>query len=136
MKEQSHKSLPLFGIPKLAPYLKPYGPLLLGMTLFGLLGSGMDAVIPLFQQYAIDNFIGGGTMHGVRPFIALYVLVMIVQVISNYVSAYGACKAELYIGRDLKREAFNHLQTLSFSYFNQRASCPTRTKSPRRLPGA
>ena len=119
MKEQSHKSLPLFGIPKLAPYLKPYGPLLLGMTLFGLLGSGMDAVIPLFQQYAIDNFIGGGTMHGVRPFIALYVLVMIVQVISNYVSAYGACKAELYIGRDLKREAFNHLQTLSFSYFNQ-----------------
>ena len=119
MKEQSHKSLPLFGIPKLVPYLKPYGPLLLGMTLFGLLGSGMDAVIPLFQQYAIDNFIGGGTMHGVRPFIALYVLVMIVQVISNYVSAYGACKAELYIGRDLKREAFNHLQTLSFSYFNQ-----------------
>ncbi len=119
MKEQSHKSLPLFGIPKLATYLKPYGPLLLGMTLFGLLGSGMDAVIPLFQQYAIDNFIGGGTMHGVRPFIALYVLVMIVQVISNYVSAYGACKAELYIGRDLKREAFNHLQTLSFSYFNQ-----------------
>ena len=119
MREQSHKSLPLFGIPKLAPYLKPYGPLLLGMTLFGLLGSGMDAVIPLFQQYAIDNFIGGGTMHGVRPFIALYVLVMIVQVISNYVSAYGACKAELYIGRDLKREAFNHLQTLSFSYFNQ-----------------
>lgn len=44
---------------------------------------------------------------------------MLVQTASNYISAYGACKAELYIGRDLKRQAFDHLQTLSFSYFNQ-----------------
>ena len=25
----------------------------------------------------------------------------------------------MYVGRDLKRASFNHLQTLSFSYFNQ-----------------
>ena len=50
---------------------------------------------------------------------ALYLLVMAVQTASNYISAYGACRAELYIGRDLRREAFDHVQTLSFSYFNQ-----------------
>ena len=58
-------------------------------------------------------------MNGLGGFLALYVLVMLVQTASNYISAYGACKAELYIGRDLKRQAFDHLQTLSFSYFNQ-----------------
>ena len=42
---------------------------------------------------------------------------MIIQTATNYISAYGARKAELDIGRDLKRETFNHLQTLSFSYF-------------------
>ena len=79
----------------------------------------MDVVIPLFQQYAIDHFIADGAMNGLGGFLALYVLVMLVQTASNYISAYGACKAELYIGRDLKRQAFDHLQTLSFSYFNQ-----------------
>ena len=59
-------------------------------------------------------------MNGLGGFLALYVLVMLVQTASNYISAYGACKAELYIGRDLKRAGtFDHLQTLSFSYFNQ-----------------
>ena len=117
MKQQPH--LRLFGIPKLAGYLPGYGKLLFAMVFFGTLGSVMDVVIPLFQQYAIDHIIADGAMNGLGGFLALYVLVMLVQTASNYISAYGACKAELYIGRDLKRQAFDHLQTLSFSYFNQ-----------------
>ncbi len=89
------------------------------MVVTGTVGSGMDVVIPLFQQHAIDHFMRGQHDEGVGGCLALYVLVMLVQTASNYISAYGACKAELSIGRDLKREAFNHLQTLSFSYFNQ-----------------
>ena len=116
-EKQPH--LRLFGIPKLAAYLPGYGKLLFAMVFFGTLGSVMDVVIPLFQKYAIDHFIAEGAMHGLGAFLALYVLVMLVQTASNYISAYGACKAELYIGRDLKRQAFDHLQTLSFSYFNQ-----------------
>ena len=117
MKDQPH--LRLFGIPKLASYLSGYGRLLFAMVFFGTLASVMDVVIPLFQQYAIDHFIASGAMTGLGWFIGLYVVVMLVQTASNYISAYGACKAELYIGRDLKRQAFDHLQTLSFSYFNQ-----------------
>lgn len=89
------------------------------MVVTGTVGSGMDAIIPLFQQHAIDHFIADKTMQGVGGWLALYILVMIIQTATNYISAYGACRAELYIGRDLKRETFNHLQTLSFSYFNQ-----------------
>ena len=102
-QEKEKKSLPFFGIPKLAPYLKPYKMLFFWMVVAGTIGSGMDAVIPLFQQHAIDHFIADKTMQGVEGWLALYILVMIVQTATNYISAYGACKAELYIGRDLKR---------------------------------
>ena len=118
-QEKEKKGLPFFGIPKLAPYLKPYKMLFFWMVVTGTVGSGMDAIIPLFQQHAIDHFIADKTMQGVGGWLALYILVMIIQTATNYISAYGACRAELYIGRDLKRETFNHLQTLSFSYFNQ-----------------
>ena len=119
MNKNQTQGLSWFGIPKLFPYLKPYRALLTSMVLTGLYGSAMDAVIPLFQQYAINHFLADGTLHGLPLFIVLYLLVMITQVASNYISSFGACEFELYIGRDLKRAAFNHLQTLSFSYFNQ-----------------
>ena len=54
-----------FGIPKLFPYLKGYGRLVLvDMVALGFVGSAMDAVIPLFQQYAIDHFIANETLAG------------------------------------------------------------------------
>ena len=121
MKKENQPSLRWFGIPRLIPYMRPYGRLILGMVAMGLYGSAMDAVIPLFQQYAIDHFIAESTLQGLGVFIGLYVLVIITQVISNYISAFGACKVELRVGRDLKRESFNHLQTLSFPILTRTA---------------
>ena len=117
--DETKKGLPFFGIPKLAPYLKPYRMLFFWMVTMGGIGSAMDAVIPLFQQYAIDHYIADSTLAGLGWFIGAYVVVILTQTASNYISAFGACKLELSVGRDLKRESFNHLQTLSFSYFNQ-----------------
>ncbi len=119
MNEKTRTPVRWFGIPRLVPYMRPYGRLIRIMVLMGLYGSAMDAVIPLFQQYAIDHFIADSVLDGLWVFIGLYVLVIATQVASNYISAFGACKIELWVGRDLKRESFNHLQTLSFSYFNQ-----------------
>ena len=119
MNEKKKTGAKWFGIPNLVPYMKPYGKLILWMLLMAFYGSAMDAVIPLFQQYAIDNYIAGSTLAGIGWFIGAYVVVILTQTASNYISAFGACKLELSVGRDLKRESFNHLQTLSFSYYNQ-----------------
>ena len=120
MNEQKKtKGTKWFGIPNLVPYMRPYGKLILWMVLMAFYGSAMDAVIPLFQQYAIDNYIANSTLAGLGWFIGAYVVIILTQTASNYISAFGACKLELSVGRDLKRESFNHLQTLSFSYFNQ-----------------
>ena len=86
-QEKEKKGLPFFGIPKLAPYLKPYKMLFFWMVVTGTVGSGMDAIIPLFQQHAIDHFIADKTMQGVGGWLALYILVMIIQTATNYISA-------------------------------------------------
>ena len=118
-EQKTTKGAKWFGIPNLVPYMRPYGRLILWMVLMTFYGSAMDAVIPLFQQYAIDNYIADSTLAGLGWFIGAYVVIILTQTASNYVSAFGACKLELSVGRDLKRESFNHLQTLSFSYFNR-----------------
>ena len=118
-KKTSHVALRWFGLPKLFPYLRPYRGMILTMLLLGLYGSAMDVVIPLFQRYAINHYIADSTLAGLGWFVGLYLLVIATQVASNYVSAFGASRLEMYLNRDLRRDAFNHLQTLSFSYFNQ-----------------
>ncbi len=114
-----HRSLPFFGIPKLFPYLRPYSRLIFWMIFTGVVVSATDAIQPLFQQYAINHFIAEETLEGLGVFVGLFVLLLAVQIATNYISAYGACKLELFIGRDLRRASFDHVQTLSFSYFNQ-----------------
>lgn len=100
-------------------YLKPYGFTLVSMVTLAFLGGLVDIILPLFQEYAIDHFIALETLDTLGGFVAAYLAILAFQVIANGISAYQACQLEMYVGRDMKRESFNHLQTLSFSYFNQ-----------------
>lgn len=118
-REKEYVSLPYFGINKLIPYLKPYKFIVFSMIIFTLLVSLVDIVLPLFQKYALNHFIKGDTLDTLTAFIITYAIILTFQVIANMVSAYQACQIEMYVGRDMKRASFNHLQTLAFSYFNQ-----------------
>ena len=116
---QTYVKLPLFGLKKLWTFLRSYKKIIISMVTLGMLGSVMDILIPLFQSYALNNFIAKGTLQGFAPFILLYLLAIAVQVSANAFSTYQTCQIEMYVGRDMKRESFRHLQTLSFSYYNQ-----------------
>lgn len=118
-KDENQKTLAYFGIPKLLPFLKPYRMIIISMIVLGGAGGVVDIIIPLFQEYAINHFIAGQTLDTLGSFVTAYLLILLFQVIVNAISAYQACQVEMYVGRDMKRESFNHLQTLSFSYFNQ-----------------
>ena len=118
-EQKEYVSLPWFGINKLLPYLKPYRPIIFCMIILGLTGGLVDIILPLFQRYALNHFIAKGTLDKLGSFIVAYIAVLAFQVIANTVSAYQACQIEMYVGRDMKRASFNHLQTLAFSYYNQ-----------------
>ena len=112
-------NLKFFGIPKLFPYIRPYLLKIVIMVSLGVLSSLLDSFIPIFNRYAIDNFIAKGTLKGLPIFTILYVGVLIVLVVDNYICTYICGQVEMGMDRDLRNAAFNHLQELSFAYFNQ-----------------
>ncbi len=118
-EKKEFKPLPHFGLDRLLPYVKPYTKTLVMMVSLAMVGTGIDIILPLFQKYAIANYITDSHLRGLWLFVALYAVVLCVQVASNFFSTYAASKVEMYVGRDMKRASFNHLQTLSFSYYNQ-----------------
>ena len=117
-KEKTVK-LPFFGVPKLYPFIKPYLPMIIFMVTLGILSSLIDSVYPIFNRYALDNFVGKGTLDGLTAFVILYVAILVFQTLDNFISVYMCGKVEMYMDRDLRDAAFSHLQTLSFAYFNQ-----------------
>ncbi|MBQ6195864.1 MAG: ABC transporter ATP-binding protein [Lachnospiraceae bacterium] len=112
-------SLPFFGIPKILPYISGYRKEILIMIGTGFLGSVIDVIIPLYQRYALNHFVAGRTLDTLPWFILIYVLSILVTAVGNYINGYLAQKMESSVNRDLRRLAFTHLQTLSFSYYNQ-----------------
>ena len=111
--------LPYFGLNRLLPFLRPYRKQLAVMILLGIVGSAADIIFPLFQRYAIDHYIAEAVLDTLPVFIGLYLLTLAVQVAANYFSTYNASVVEMKIGHDLKAACFDHMQTLSFSYFSQ-----------------
>ena len=113
------KFLPWFGIPKLWPYFRAYKKDMIIMFVTGAISTLSEIIFPLFNQFAINNFIGKKELNGLGRFIVLYLIAIAIQISMELVSAYVASNIEISVARDLRNSSFNHLQTLSFSYFNQ-----------------
>ena len=92
-------SLPFFGIPRIVPYARKYSRMLTAMVFCGLAGTAMDIALPLF--------------------IVIYALAIFAAAGATFIACKGAMTVEVSMNRDLRNAAFSHLQTLSFSYFNQ-----------------
>ena len=89
------------------------------MIVFGLCGSAVDILIPLLQRYALDHFVAQNTLDTLVWFILLYIAAVVFAGLVNYIAFSLAFRTEVNVNRDLRNAAFKHLQTLSFSYFNQ-----------------
>ena len=120
MKEEDKiKTLPWFGFVRLWPYVKQYRNKLAFAVVLGLLASLIDACWPLFNQYALNHYVTENTLDTIWLFVILYVVLLVTQVVINFISTYRCSQIEMGINQDLRNASFNHLQTLSFSYFNQ-----------------
>ena len=119
MTQEKKTGMRFFGIDRILPYLKHVRKLILVMGIFGLLGSWVDIILPLFQRYALDHFVGKGVFDTIVPFVIGYLLTIIFAAVVNYISCSVATIVEMRVNRELRQTGFNHLQTLSFTYFNQ-----------------
>lgn len=103
---------------RLMPVMRPYRRDFAGMFAFNLITAAIDVVLPLFQRYAISNYIEAGTLSGLLPYTLCYFGVILLQALSVVAFARNSMKIEMCAGRDMRANLFTHLQTLSFSFYN------------------
>ncbi|MFZ2538184.1 MAG: ABC transporter ATP-binding protein [Oscillospiraceae bacterium] len=103
---------------KLFPFIKPYKKNMATITIFMLISAVIDIFYPLFQRYAIDNFILKNTTKGVFLFSIIYIVLLLSQIFCVITFIRSSMFVEMNVGKDLKKSAFVHLQKLSFSYYN------------------
>ncbi len=119
MNKDKQTHLPFFGIGKILPFVSPYRKKFAIMVIFGLICSGIDIIWPVYNSYALETFVNGQTVKGIWLFLAVYVFTTALSAVLNYISCSYAMQIEVNVNKDMRNKAFRHLQTLSFSFYNQ-----------------
>ncbi|MDR2932437.1 MAG: ABC transporter ATP-binding protein/permease, partial [Oscillospiraceae bacterium] len=117
-EEQYNKPFSLKVWAKMLPFFRPLKKQMIVITILMLLLSVTDVVIPLFQKYIIDRFIVPKTTEGLAPVVIIGAIVSILTSVGTIVFTRKALRVEMSFARDLKKALFDHLQTLSLSYYN------------------
>ena len=103
---------------RLAPFLRPFRGVFALMVALNALTGLTDVLLPLFQRYAIANFIETETLRGLLPYGLAYGAVILMQSLLVVGFCRQSIKIEMNMGKDMRTALFHHLQTLSFSYYN------------------
>ncbi len=117
-EKEYNKSFELKTWLRLGRFMKRYKGAFIAVFLLNIGAALIDISLPLFQRYAIDTFVTGGTVKGLGFFAAAYTAAICLQTVITIVFCRLSMKNEMYIGRDMKHDCFVHLQTLSLSYYN------------------
>lgn len=111
--------LKYFGIPQIWKFVRPHRKMILTVLITMGLSSVIDIVLPLFQNYAINHYIGENTLDTLPLMVVSYIALLLLYGLVNSIGIFIASKTEVVVDQDIRQACFDHVQTLSFSYFNQ-----------------
>ena len=114
-----NKKIRFFGIGRIIPYVKNFKREFVIMIVFSIIASGIEITFPQFHRYALDSFVGKGTLSHLGEFVVMYALAILLAGLFNYYANTTAAITEVRVHQKLRDVGFVHLQTLSFAYFNQ-----------------
>lgn len=104
---------------RLLPYLKMVRKQILLAVFLMLISAAVDAAIPLFTSYAVNNFVEKQTTDGIVVFTLVYLAAIIIQTATTVIYSRLCMVTEMVTGKQMKRDCFVHLQKLPLSYYNQ-----------------
>ena len=116
-KKDAISSLKVWG--KMLPFLKPYKKKMVLLVATMAISAAIDICYTLMTGYAVDNFITPRSHEGLLPFALLYLLLVLIVTVSTMFMGRTGIGIEVRMNRDMRERLFTHLQTLSFSYYNQ-----------------
>ncbi len=120
-RKKKEEGLPFFGIPKMMPLIRRYRKTVWVIIWTNVISAVVDVARPIFQRYALNHYVGERTLDTLVWFITLFVVMIGVQAIVNYYCIKVLMASQLRMMRDMRNDAFRHLQELSFDYYNQNA---------------
>ena len=97
------------------PYRRQLVILIGQMFLLGL----VDAVMPLFNRYAIDKIALTGRLERLIPFGLIALAVIVLQALNVRLMILYAGRLECFIPYDIRKAAFARLQTMPLAYYDQ-----------------
>ncbi len=103
---------------RIVPFVKLYKPHFIRAMSFLILVSIIDVIYPLFQRYAINNYITTGSAKGIEKFAVAYGFMLLTQALAVIFFIRNSMRVELNVAKAIRRALFVHLQKLSFSYYN------------------
>ncbi len=103
-------------------FLKQFRWWLMGVGLCMLVISAIEVSLPLMIKYAIDTFIVPGQTEGLMTFGIRYMALIVVMSAIVFVFIALAGKVEMDLVYVLRRDGFEKLQKLSYSYYDKNAT--------------
>ena len=108
---------------KLASYYRPYLKLLVAVLLSSIAGTGLFLLIPLLVQHITRDILQEGLRDGATSIIRTGIImvgIIILRVIFVMYKDYRGHVLGAKIERDMRGELFEHLQKLSFGFYDKR----------------
>lgn len=79
----------------------------------------LDVLFPFMTKIVIDQYIGHNDLEGLKRFAVLLFMIALTETAGVYLFIRMAGKIEVELSYRLRKQAFEHLQGLSFNYFNK-----------------
>ncbi|MDR2394394.1 MAG: ABC transporter ATP-binding protein/permease [Treponema sp.] len=101
-----------------ASYYRPHLALFAADMLCALLTAAVDLAFPMMTKYTIDRLLPQGLYPLFFAMIGLMLLLYVLRTGFSYFVTYWGHTLGAYIEADMRQDLFNHLQRLSFSFYD------------------
>ena len=119
MENKKYKTKDLIG--RFIPYFKPYKNVLLLDLFCAFLTTGCDLILPMILRFLANKGtedLSSITVQLIASLTGVYLVLRIIDAIANYYMTRIGHIMGARIETDMRKDAFDHIQKLSDSYFN------------------
>ncbi|MBP8989820.1 MAG: ABC transporter ATP-binding protein [Clostridia bacterium] len=120
LQEQEYSKRLDIGVWKrLLQFARPYKRYLIMLMIQMIFLGLVDALMPLFNRYVIDQIALTGQVQKLIPFGMAALSVIVLQAINVRLMILNAGKLECYVPYDIRKAAFAKLQTMPLAFYDQ-----------------
>lgn len=105
---------------RLFKYMKPYRLKIVGILFLMLVVTGVGLLSPILLKIAIDNFIGAKNVKGLALIGGVLIGLNLISMYASKFATFNMNKTTHNILRTIRQELYEHIQKLSFSFFDER----------------